>query len=50
MFLDFWSFNDVLDFEFFLGGFGSLQTSLLCIVGDLAGRGALTVAVGVSER
>ena len=29
---------------------GSLQTSLLCIVGKLAGEGSLAVAVSVSER
>ena len=30
--------------------FGSLQTSLLCLVGDLAGRESVTVANGVSDR
>ena len=28
---------------------GSLQSRLLCIVGELAGRGSVAVAVGVSE-
>ena len=39
---------------FFWGGFfrffGSLRTMLLCIVGELAGGGIITVAVGVSDR
>ena len=30
--------------------FGSLQTSLLCRVGELAGGGSVAVAVGVSDR
>ena len=30
--------------------FGSLQTSLLCIMGELVGGGSVTVAVGVSNR
>ena len=30
--------------------FGSLQTSLLCIIGELAGGGTSTVAVGASDR
>ena len=30
--------------------FGSLQTSLLCIVGELAGGGSVAVADGVSDR
>ena len=42
----FWSKRDV----HFLGGdFGSLQTSLLCIVQELAGEGYMAVAVGVSD-
>ena len=28
---------------------GSLQTTLLCIVGELAGGGSVSVAVGVSD-
>ena len=51
-----------LAFKFFIGVFGkyagrfpktkmlSLQTSLLCIVGDLAGGGSVAVAVGASDR
>ena len=30
--------------------FGSLQTSLLCIMGKLAGGGSMAVALGVSDR
>ena len=30
--------------------FGSLQNSLLCIMGELAGGGSLAMAVGVSDR
>ena len=30
--------------------FGYLRTSLLCIVGELAGGGSVAVAVGVSDR
>ena len=30
--------------------FGSLQTTLLCIMGELAGGGSVAVAVGVSDR
>ena len=30
--------------------FGSLQTSLLCIMGESAGEGSVAVAVGVSDR
>ena len=41
--------DDYLRFNKFLV-FGSLQTSLLCIVGELAGGGSVTVAVGVSDR
>ena len=33
-----------------IGFFGSLQTSLLCMVGELAGGGSLTLAVSVSDR
>ena len=33
---------------FFGGGFVSLQTSLLCIVVELAGEGSLTVTIGVT--
>ena len=36
-------------FNFFLSGvFGSLQTSLLCIMRELAGRGS--VAVSISDK
>ena len=31
-------------------GFGSLQTSLPCIVGKLAGGGSVAVAVGIIDR
>ena len=51
MFLRICCFNDFL--RFCLGlVFGSLQTSLLCIVGELAGGGsvAVAVAVGASDR
>ena len=47
---------DVLQFKYFLLCFaifrvlGSLQTSLLCIMGDLAGGGSVAVAIGVSGR
>ena len=30
--------------------FGSLLTSLLCIVGELSGGGSVAVAVGISDR
>ena len=30
-------------------GFGSLQTSLLCKLGELAGGGSVAVAVGISS-
>ena len=33
----------------FVGGRGSLQTSLLCIVGQLKGGGSVAVAVGHQE-
>ena len=39
---------DVLNF--FLCVFGCLQTSLLCIMGELAGGGSVAMAVGVSDR
>ena len=29
---------------------GSLKTSLLCLMGELAGRGSVIVAVGLSYR
>ena len=29
--------------------FGSLRTSLLCLIGELAGGGSVAVAVGVSD-
>ena len=35
---------------FFKTGFGSSQTSLLCIVEELAGEGSVAVAVGVVDR
>ena len=31
-------------------GLGFWQTSLLCIVGELAGAGSVAVAVGVGDR
>ena len=46
-FADFCSFND---FFCFCVVFGSLQTSLLCIMGESAGEGSVAVAVGVSDR
>ena len=36
--------------EVFLVFFGSLQTSLLCIMEELEGEGSVTVAVDVSDR
>ena len=42
-------FNDFLCFEK-NWVFGSLQTSLLCIVRELAGGGSVAVAVGVRDR
>ena len=41
-------YNDFWRLEFF-HVLGSLQTSLLCIVGELAGEGSAAVAVGVSD-
>ena len=35
-------------FDVFLGG--SLQAILLCILGELAGEGAVAVAVGINDR
>ena len=43
-------FQWLFAFWIFLGGFGSLQTSLLCIMEELAGGGYVAVAVSVSER
>ena len=34
----------------FFWDIGSLQSSLLCIVGELAGKGSVAVAVGFSDR
>ena len=48
MFKVFCRFGDFVRCEMFLG-FGSLQTSLLCIVGELAGGGSVAVDVGVSD-
>ena len=40
-----------MNFTFeFVWVFWSLQTNLLCIVGELAGGGSVAVAVGVSDR
>ena len=36
-------------FEMF-PGFGLLQTSVLCIVGELAGGGSVAVASGINDR
>ena len=49
MFLRFCGFDELLHF---FGGerLGSLQTSLLCIVGEIARGGSVAVAVGVSHR
>ena len=41
-------FKDFLDVDIF-GVCGSLQTSLLCIVGELVGEGSVAVAVGNSD-
>ena len=49
MFLHFFCFHDFLRSELFWG-FGSFCTSLLCIVGELAGGGSVAVAVGVTDR
>ena len=44
----------LLQFQYFLAfrekKVGSLQTSLLCTVGKLAGGGSLDVVVGISDR
>ena len=45
--LPFCFLNFFLAFCFFGG---SLQTSLLCIVGELAGEWSVAVAVGISDR
>ena len=34
----------------FWGGFGSLRTSLLWLVGEIAGEGSVVVVFGVSDR
>ena len=47
--LSFCRFNDFMRFDIF-SGFKSLRSSLLCIVGELAGGGSVAVAVGVSDR
>ena len=48
--LSFCRFDDFWRLKLFLV-FGSLQTSLLCIImGELAGGGFVAVAVGVSDR
>ena len=47
--LCFGCFDDFLCFDIFWV-FGSLQTSLLCIMGELAGGGFLDMAVGVIVR
>ena len=39
-----------LRLDIFFGVFGSLQTSLLYIVGELAMGGSVAVAVGISYR
>ena len=43
-------FLKIFNFLDFLCLFGSLQTSLLCILGELAWGGSVTVAVWVSDR
>ena len=48
----FWVFALLMiwcNFDIFRG-FGSLETGLLCIVGELPGRGYVFVAVGISDR
>ena len=42
-------FNDLFSFEL-LWVLGYLQTSLLCVVGELAGGGLVALAVGISDR
>ena len=50
-FLCFCSFDEFLHFIFFsLWVFWFLQTSLLCMVGELAGGGLVAVAVGICDR
>ena len=48
MFLGFICFTDSLSFAICV--FGYLQSSLLCIGGELAGGGSVALAVGVSDR
>ena len=42
-------FNDSLGL-YFVWVFGSLRTSILCILGELAGRGSVAVVVGFFDR
>ena len=50
--LDVFGFGFLITFCVLKFSFGSLQTSLLCILGELAGKGsvAVAVAVGVNDR
>ena len=43
-------FDDFFWILIYIHFVGSLQTSLLCIMGELAGGGSAAVAVGVSDR
>ena len=45
----FFRLEDFLRYEMF-SIFASLQISILCIMGELAGGGSVTVAVAVSDR
>ena len=46
----FFKFQCFFAFKFFSRVFWSLQTSLLCIMEELAGGGYVAVAVAVSDR
>ena len=43
-------FNDFLHFRIFCAFLGSFQTTLLCIVGELAEGGSVAVADGISDK
>ena len=45
----FCGFNDLLRFGNIFCSLGSLQTSQLCVVSELAGGGSVAVAYGISD-
>ena len=47
--INLWTFLGFLHLDI-SSGFGSLRTSLLCIVGEIAGGGSVAVAVGIGDR